>query len=82
MKKISIVLLLILFSINISASDKNGFREKQIKFIKELYLSGRYFDSIAETGKLQVATCPKKHTRVVLLLPKIRPGYARLASDS
>ncbi|PKL16528.1 MAG: hypothetical protein CVV49_15745 [Spirochaetae bacterium HGW-Spirochaetae-5] len=54
MKKISIGLLLILFSINISASDKNVFREKQIKFIKELYQSGRYFDSIAETGKLQV----------------------------
>ncbi len=54
MKKISISLLLILFSINISASDKNVFREKQIKFIKELYQNGRYFDSIAETGKLQV----------------------------
>jgi TM2 domain-containing membrane protein YozV len=53
MKKISITFLVISVSISISASDKNLFREKQVRFIKELYQSGRYFDSIAETGKLQ-----------------------------
>ncbi len=53
MKKISIIFFIISVSINISASDKNLFRDKQVKFIKELYQSGRYFDSISETGKLQ-----------------------------
>ena len=53
MKKFYLVFFIAAVSINISASDNNSFREKQFMFIKELYQSGRYFDSISESEKLQ-----------------------------
>lgn len=53
MKKFCMVFLLAAVSINISASGNDNFREKQARFIKELYQGGRYFDSITETEKLQ-----------------------------
>lgn len=52
MKKI-LFLLLIIQSVNIPASDNKSLRENQVRFIKELYHAGRYFDSIAETERLQ-----------------------------
>ncbi len=53
MKKICILFLAIIASINVSAAETNSSRDKQVKFIKELYQSGRHFDTIAETEKLQ-----------------------------
>jgi len=53
MKKSVLLISILAVSINVFAGDEEGFRKKEINFIRELYKSGRYFDCIAETGKLQ-----------------------------
>ncbi|MCL1865289.1 MAG: hypothetical protein FWF73_05700 [Spirochaetes bacterium] len=45
--------LFLLISINLFADKNKNFNKNEIKFIKELYRSERYFDCIAEIGKLQ-----------------------------
>ena len=45
--------LFLFISISIFANKNDNFNQIEIKFIKELYLSERYFDCIAEIGKLQ-----------------------------
>jgi len=52
MKKLCFIIAVLAVSVNSSADDNAGFREKEKKFIKELYRSGRYFDCIGETAKL------------------------------
>ena len=54
MKNIICILLLIFIAVNLSADDTDNFRNREIRFIRELYEGGRYFDCIAETEKLQV----------------------------
>lgn len=54
MKRLFILIVIFFISADIPASDKNDFRDNQIKFIKNLYLNNRYFDTIAETEKLQI----------------------------
>lgn len=53
MKKVFFISFFILFTV-ISSADEKIFRKKEIKFINELYNSGRYFDCIAETEKIQM----------------------------
>jgi TM2 domain-containing membrane protein YozV len=45
--------LFLFISINLFANQNDNFNKAEIRFIKELYQSGRYFDCIAEIGKLQ-----------------------------
>ena len=50
----SVIFFLFLFiSISLSANKNDDFNKKEINFIKELYHNERYFDCIAEIGKLQ-----------------------------
>lgn len=53
MKKFCFMLILLFIAVNSSADDDDTFREKEIKFIRELYEGRRYFDCIAETEKFQ-----------------------------
>jgi len=51
----SVIFFLFLFiSISLSANKNDDFNKKEINFIKELYHGERYFDCIAEIGKLQL----------------------------
>jgi len=52
MKKFCFIFAVLAAAVNLSADDNAGFREKQVKFIKELYRGGRYFDCIGEMEKL------------------------------
>ncbi len=55
MKKTCFVLIFIAIASASPADDNKTFRKNEIKFIKELYSGGRYFDTIAETVKLYPA---------------------------
>ena len=46
--------IFLFISISLFADKNDDFNKKEINFIKELYHSERYFDCIAEIGKLQV----------------------------
>ncbi|MCL2156118.1 MAG: hypothetical protein FWH53_10675 [Leptospirales bacterium] len=47
------IFIFLFISINLFADKNDNFNKKEIKFIKDLYHSERYFDCIAEIGKLQ-----------------------------
>lgn len=61
MKRFCLILALIAIPVNSPADDNTAFREKEIRFIKELYTGGRYFDCIGETKKI---TAGGKKSRV------------------
>lgn len=52
LNKIILIIIMLTATAALSAEDNNSFRKKEIKFIRELYEGGRYFDCIAETGRL------------------------------
>ena len=54
MNKIYLMIMLLFIAVNSPADDNGSFREKEIKFIRQLYEGGRYFDCIAATEKLRM----------------------------
>ena len=47
--------LFLFISINLFADKNDNFNKNEIKFIKDLYQNARYFDCIAEIGKIQLS---------------------------
>ncbi len=54
MRKFFFIYFFFLLTVISSANDNKNFLNRQIKFINELYINGRYFDCIAETEKIQI----------------------------
>jgi len=54
MKKFCIISVILFYTLCLSARDAGSINKKEIKFIRELYESGRYFDCIAEAERIQI----------------------------